>query len=63
VLIGLFVNGNNNVILLPRTIDDDELIKLKTELKDVRVEVLNIKPNALGNTMLLNDNGGSFSSS
>ncbi|MCI4455451.1 MAG: translation initiation factor IF-6 [Sulfolobus sp.] len=58
VLIGLFVNGNNNVILLPRTIDDDELIKLKTELKDVRVEVLNIKPNALGNTMLLNDNGG-----
>ncbi|MCQ4349860.1 MAG: translation initiation factor IF-6, partial [Sulfolobales archaeon] len=26
VLIGLFVNGNNNVILLPRTIDDDELI-------------------------------------
>ena len=58
VLIGLFVNGNNNVILLPRTIDDDELTKLKTELKDVRVEVLNIKPNALGNTMLLNDNGG-----
>jgi translation initiation factor 6 len=56
ILVGVLVSGNNDTILVPKTILDDELKIIKGAAKDVRVEVVNIKPTALGNIILCNTN-------
>ena len=55
-LLGLFVVGNSNGIIVPKIIEDDELKKLKKYL-DINIEVLRSKETALGNIILCNDNG------
>jgi len=54
-LIGVFLAGNNNVLLVPKIITTEELAYLRQSLKDMRVEVLDSKVTALGNTILVND--------
>ena len=53
---------NNHGILLPRTSSEDELEMLKKKT-DLNVEVLDVKYNALGNMMSVNDKGGIVSPS
>ncbi|AHC51703.1 translation initiation factor IF-6 [Sulfolobus acidocaldarius SUSAZ] len=57
VLVGILVTGNNDVILLPRTALADEIKIIKEQAKDVRVEVVDIRPTALGNIILSNTHG------
>jgi translation initiation factor 6 len=54
-LLGIFISGNDNGILLPKSTIDDEFRFLKENLRDCRVEVLNSKVTALGNTILTNN--------
>ena len=56
VLLGVLVAGNNNGILVPRTITDDELDDLKRNLRDMNIAVLPDRRNAVGNLILVNDN-------
>ena len=53
---------NNHGILLPNTASEDELTKLKKKT-DLNVEVLDVRHNALGNMMSVNDTGGIVSPS
>lgn len=55
-LIGIFVAGNDNGILLPSIVTDDELqrIRLGTR-KDLNVEVVPSKYTALSNLVLTNN--------
>ena len=53
---------NNHGILLPRTSSSDEVERLKKKT-DLNVEVLDVKNNALGNMMSVNDIGGIVSPS
>ena len=53
---------NNHGILLPNTASEDELRRLKKNT-DLNVEVLDVKHNALGNMMSVNDSGGIVSPS
>ena len=55
-LIGLFVAGNNNGIIVPKIIEDDELANLR-KILDINVSVIDAKDTALGNLVLCNDNG------
>ncbi len=54
IIIGVMVAGNNNGILLPRTVREDEFRTLKNNL-DAVVEVLPSHSTALGNVILAND--------
>ncbi|EZQ06905.1 MULTISPECIES: translation initiation factor IF-6 [Acidianus] len=56
-LLGVLICGNNDSILLPRSVRDDEVSKIKMIAKDSRIQVIDIKATALGNTILTNDNG------
>lgn len=53
-LLGVLVAGNSNGVLLPRTITDEELRKLKEALGDVNIAVLDTVENALGNLVVAN---------
>jgi translation initiation factor 6 len=53
-LIGVFVSGNNNKLLVPDIIFHDELHRLR-EISDV--DVIKTKYTALGNNILCNDSG------
>ncbi len=57
ILIGVFIAGNNNGIILPRTTKDEEINKLKKVLKiyGLNIDVLRSKNTALGNIVLVND--------
>lgn len=55
-VIGLFIAGNNNGIIVPKIIEDSELANLKKML-DVNVTVIDAKDTALGNLVLCNDKG------
>ena len=48
---------NNHGILLPNTASEDEFATLKSKT-DLNIEVLDVKHNALGNMMSVNDTGG-----
>ena len=61
-LLGIMMVVNNHGILLPRTCSMDELEELKKKT-DLNVEVLDVKYNALGNMMSVNDTGGIISPS
>ena len=61
-LLGILMAVNNHGILLPRTCSQDELEELKKKT-DLNVEVLDVKYNALGNMMSVNDTGGIVSPS
>ena len=61
-LIGNLTVINNHGILLPNTASEDELTQLKSKT-DLNVEVLDVKHNALGNMMSVNDTGGIVSPS
>lgn len=54
-LVGAMIALNNNGIVLPRNITDDELSFFKK--LDVNVGVINDRPTALGNLVLANDYG------
>ncbi|MEM0091363.1 MAG: translation initiation factor IF-6 [Saccharolobus sp.] len=56
-ILGVLINGTDNGILLPKSVTDEELKILKDNLKDCRIEVLNSKVTALGNTILANNKG------
>ncbi len=57
ILAGVLVAGNNNGIILPRTIRDEELAYLRNVLKPygLNIEVLRSRHTALGNIVLVND--------
>ncbi len=57
ILAGVLIAGNNNGIILPRTIRDEELSYLKHALKPygLNIEVLRSRHTALGNLVLVND--------
>ena len=55
-LLGLFVVGNSNGIIVPKIIEDDELEKLKKYF-NINIEVVRSRETALGNLILCNDNG------
>jgi translation initiation factor 6 len=61
-LLGILMVINNHGILLPNTASEDELTRLKKKT-DLNVEVLDVKHNALGNMMSVNDTGGIVSPS
>ena len=54
-LIGLFVAGNKNGILLPHIVEDYEIKKLKA--LGLNIEVIASRETALGNLILCNDKG------
>lgn len=58
-IIGIMVAGNNNGIILPRIIKDNELIELKKLLSkyDLNIVVAESKYTAIGNLILANDKG------
>ena len=53
---------NNHGMLLPNTCTEEELEKMKKKT-DLNVDVLDVKSNALGNMMCVNDKGGIVSPS
>ncbi|MFH0929279.1 MAG: translation initiation factor IF-6 [Candidatus Aenigmatarchaeota archaeon] len=55
-LLGIFVAGNSNGIILPKIIEEHELKKIKKML-GLNIEVINSKRTALGNLILCNDKG------
>lgn len=55
-LVGIFVSGNKNGIILPKIIEDYELKKLK-KIFDLNLKVIRPKETALGNLILCNDKG------
>ncbi|MCX6706923.1 MAG: translation initiation factor IF-6 [Candidatus Woesearchaeota archaeon] len=54
-LIGVFITGNKNMILVPSIAFDDELHELKR--LNIKYTVIETKLTALGNNVLCNDNG------
>ncbi|MBW3022300.1 translation initiation factor IF-6 [Candidatus Woesearchaeota archaeon] len=54
-LIGVFVAGNNKIVLLPEIVFERELLKLD-EL-GIKYQIINTKLTALGNNILCNDTG------
>jgi translation initiation factor 6 len=62
-LIGAYVTMNNNGILLPRIIYDEEFTRIKKEVGDAfQMKIVNSLDNALGNMILCNDKGAIISS-
>jgi len=61
ILNGVFLAGNNNAIVVPRIIFEDELEWVKKTIRensvDVEIVVLNTKYTALGNLILCNNHG------
>ena len=61
ILNGIFIAGNNNAIILPRILYDEELEYLKRQIKehgvDIGVLVSESKYTALGNLILCNNRG------
>ncbi|MHA1733962.1 MAG: translation initiation factor IF-6 [Promethearchaeota archaeon] len=61
-LVGALVACNSNGILLPSQVLDEEVVLIRSQLKDlslddVRVGTIDSKDNALGNMILANDSG------
>ncbi|MBU0536790.1 MAG: translation initiation factor IF-6 [Nanoarchaeota archaeon] len=54
-LVGVFVAGNNNCLLIPSIAFDDELEAL--DRLNIKYKVIDTKLTALGNNILCNDNG------
>tara|TARA_B100000686_G_scaffold300358_1_gene334818 strand:- start:1556 stop:2221 length:666 start_codon:yes stop_codon:yes gene_type:complete len=59
-VLGIMMAVNNHGILLPSTCSEDEFNHIKQET-DLNVEILDVKNNALGNMMCINDKGGVIS--
>ena len=56
-VLGIMMVVNNHGILLPSTCSEAEYNHIK-KLTDLNVEILDVKNNALGNMMSVNDKGG-----
>jgi len=56
-LLGVLVTGNNNALLVPDTITQDELSRLRSSLGDFNVVVVRSRSNALGNIIVANSHG------
>ena len=58
-LIGVFLAGNSNALLLPKIIEDLELRRLKGQAKklNIKLKIIDSKYTALGNMILCNDKG------
>ncbi len=60
-LVGLFLAGNSNGLLVSSIIDEKEFLHLKEQMKkiapDVTVELIEAKDNAIGNLIVCNDHG------
>lgn len=57
-LIGVLLAGNNNGLILPRIIQDDEINQLKQALGDVNFTVIDdVRETSMGNLILANDKG------
>lgn len=56
-LVGIFLAGNSNGVLVPNIMYKHELEGLRKELKKTEVCVINTKHTALGNLILCNDYG------
>ena len=61
-LLGILMVVNNHGILMPNTCSEEELGKIKKKT-DLNVDILDVKFNALGNMMSVNDKGGIVSPS
>ena len=61
-LLGILMVVNNHGMLLPNTSSEEEVNKIKKKT-DLNVEILDVKFNALGNMMSVNDKGGIVSPS
>ena len=61
-LLGILMVVNNHGILMPNTCSEEELVKIKKKT-DLNVDILDVKFNALGNMMSVNDKGGIVSPS
>ena len=55
--LGILMVVNNHGVLLPSTCSEGELEHIKKNT-DLNVEILDVKNNALGNMMRVNDKGG-----
>jgi translation initiation factor 6 len=55
-VVGIMSVANSNGLLVPYTVNDDELLRLK-RFEDVRIDWLDSKMTALGNIIIVNDNG------
>ncbi len=53
-LLGVLVAGNNNGLLLPRTITEDEYRVFKKSLGDINIAIIDAIENALGNLVVAN---------
>ena len=56
-VLGILMVVNNHGILLPSTCSEGEFNHIKKQT-DLNVEILDVKNNALGNMMSVNDKGG-----
>jgi translation initiation factor 6 len=54
-LIGVLMSGNNNGLILSRSITDNEVDLIKKSSKDLNVLVLSSRNNAVGNLIVAND--------
>ena len=61
-LLGILMVVNNHGILMPNTCSEEELRRIKKKT-DLNVDILDVKFNALGNMMSVNDKGGIVSPS
>ncbi len=53
-LLGVLMNGNNNGILLARNVLPDEFDKIKRNIRDLNVKILDWRNNAVGNLLVAN---------
>ncbi len=61
-IVGAFTACNSNGIILPPQVLDEEIVEIRAQLKqknlgNVNVGVIDVKDNALGNLLLVNDHG------
>ncbi|MEM1873442.1 MAG: translation initiation factor IF-6 [Acidilobaceae archaeon] len=54
-LIGVFAGGNSNGLILPRGVPEDEVKKIKRELGDINIVLVDVAENAIGNLLAAND--------
>ncbi|MEM4681436.1 MAG: translation initiation factor IF-6, partial [Acidilobaceae archaeon] len=54
-LIGVFAGGNSNGLVLPKGVPEEEVAKIRKELGDINIVLLDSVENALGNLISAND--------
>jgi translation initiation factor 6 len=54
-LIGIFMRGNSNGLLISNLVTDRELVHIKSTCKEIKITVLESPLNAIGNNIMAND--------